>query len=182
MLKKCDVQTNAVDNVNKISNKPSHNATRYTKRNDNRGKGSAKGSELTCYRCGNVGHFGRDPSCPAKGKTCRKCGGHNHFATMCKSKNITKTKANVNQVTSDYAFNVTTGNTHSHTEKLPINVGGVMLDMMVDSVASRNIVDANTWENLKRGKIECTSEKGSGTHLYHLPPLYHCLCEEHLIV
>ena len=37
VLIKCDVQTNAGDTVNKISNKPSHNATRYTKRNDNRG-------------------------------------------------------------------------------------------------------------------------------------------------
>ncbi|XP_030853873.1 uncharacterized protein K02A2.6-like [Strongylocentrotus purpuratus] len=41
---------------------------------------------LECYRCGNKGHFGKDASCPAKGKICRKCGGQNHFATMCKSK------------------------------------------------------------------------------------------------
>ena len=85
---------------------------------------------------------------------------------MCKSKNTTKKKANVNRVASDYAFNVTIDNTNYHTEKLPINVSGVMLDMMVDSGASSNIVDANTWDNLKQGKIECTSEKGSGTRLY----------------
>ena len=35
--------------------------------------------EPTCYRCGRFGHFGRDPGCPAKGKTCRKCGLKDHF-------------------------------------------------------------------------------------------------------
>ena len=35
--------------------------------------------EQTCYRCGRFGHFGRDPGCPAKGKTCRKCGLKDHF-------------------------------------------------------------------------------------------------------
>ena len=39
-----------------------------------------------CYRCGKVGHFGRDSECPAKGKTCHKCGGADHFGSQCRTK------------------------------------------------------------------------------------------------
>ena len=42
--------------------------------------------DYECYRCGNKGHFGKDPCCPARGKTCAKCGGKDHFAKKCKSK------------------------------------------------------------------------------------------------
>ena len=36
------------------------------------------------YRCGTVGHFGRDPNCPARGKVCKKYGGTNHFPSILK--------------------------------------------------------------------------------------------------
>ncbi|XP_041471762.1 uncharacterized protein K02A2.6-like [Lytechinus variegatus] len=58
-----------------------------------RGKSSRNAeSGHECYRCGNLGHFGSDASCPAKGKTCRSCGGHDHFAKKCKSKSKKKSK------------------------------------------------------------------------------------------
>jgi hypothetical protein len=41
---------------------------------------------VTCYRCGFKGHYGRDLECPARGKTCTKCHCANHFAKMCKTK------------------------------------------------------------------------------------------------
>ena len=43
-------------------------------------------SPAKCYRCGRTGHFGRDPTCPARGKTCNKCKGKDHFAAVCKTK------------------------------------------------------------------------------------------------
>ena len=49
-------------------------------------KTSGEPGNKTCYRCGNTGHFGRDPECPAKGKTCRSCGGADHFSSQCRSK------------------------------------------------------------------------------------------------
>ena len=44
------------------------------------------GENKTCYRCGHMGHFGRDPECPAKGKTCKTFGGADHFALQCRAK------------------------------------------------------------------------------------------------
>lgn len=38
------------------------------------------------YRCGKVGHFGRDSECSAKGKTCHKCGGADHFGCSVERK------------------------------------------------------------------------------------------------
>ena len=48
--------------------------------------GEKKSTDDSCYRCGNFGHYGCDPKCPAKGKTCKNCGGKNHFAVVCKTK------------------------------------------------------------------------------------------------
>ena len=50
---------------------------------EDKGKEPVKG---TCYRCGKVGHFGRDSECPARGKSCHKGGGADHFGSQCKTK------------------------------------------------------------------------------------------------
>ena len=39
-----------------------------------------------CYRCGQTGHFGRDPQCPAKNARCRKCDNIGHFESECRTK------------------------------------------------------------------------------------------------
>ena len=61
---------------------------RYSRRDiqERKGKESNQGSKQACYRCGPVGHFGLDPNCPARGKTCKKCGGADHFAQQCETK------------------------------------------------------------------------------------------------
>ena len=41
---------------------------------------------------------------------------------------------------------------------LKLSVGGVELEMLVDSGATNNIVDEETWEDLKAKKIKCKSE------------------------
>jgi len=38
-------------------------------------------AKRACYRCGKVGHFGRDPE-------CHKCGGVDHFGSQCKTKTV----------------------------------------------------------------------------------------------
>ena len=56
------------------------------KQQDKTKESTSEVTKQACYRCGNVGHFGRDPECPARGKTCHKCGG----ADQCKTTKATK--------------------------------------------------------------------------------------------
>lgn len=73
-----------------------------------KGKGDQK--PITCYRCGNQGHFARNPDCPAKNKTCNKCKQTGHFAaSVCKTKKgqaTEKNKVNFVDDHDEYASNV----------------------------------------------------------------------------
>jgi len=42
-------------------------------------------------------------------------------------------------------------------EKIEVTVGGCKLNMIIDSGASTNVVDKQTWEWLKRNKVKCES-------------------------
>ena len=127
-----------------------------------------------CYRCGKLGHFGRDSECPAKGKTCYKCGGADHFGSQCRTKTTKplkprreektkgkKKKKSVRYVGSErdedeYAFTV---NSATSPEKIDVTVGGVVVAMLIDSGASTNVIDRNLWSKLKQDKIKCVSRK-----------------------
>ena len=138
---------------------------------EDKGKEPVKG---TCYRCGKVGHFGRDSECPARGKTCHKCGGADHFGSQCKTKTAKppkpireekpkgkKKKKSVRYEGSErdedeYAFTV---NSVTSPEKIEVTVGGVVVEMLIDSGASTNVIDKNLWSKLKQDKIKCVSRK-----------------------
>ena len=78
-----------------------------------------------CYRCGKLRHFGRDPLCPARGKTCRKCGGKNHFPVVCKTKHHSQGRVNclASPTEYDFVFGITDGNASS-TINVSVCVGG----------------------------------------------------------
>ena len=112
------------------------------------GNQNRKKNGIQCYRCGSSRHLGRDPKCPARGQTCRKCKkkpGVNHVQE--------ELKADGDQV--DYAFRVAN---EAHSNLLKLSVDGVKLEMLLDSGATNNIVDEETWEDLKVKKIKCKSE------------------------
>jgi hypothetical protein len=62
---------------------------------------SRKPDTSSCYRCGTVGHYGRDSTCPARGKTCAKCQLSDHFAKMCKTQTAKPTNKHVNAITEE---------------------------------------------------------------------------------
>jgi hypothetical protein len=43
--------------------------------------------------------------------------------------------------------------------KVIVSVGGVLLEMVIDSGASTNVMDKHLWEDLKKKHIICTSRK-----------------------
>ncbi len=148
--------------INRITSATNNRDQRYSRRPCTT---PAKGS--ICYRCGNTGHYGRDPTCPARGKTCSNCGGVNHFAAVCKSKSSVNNRVRLVQpVSSDesddkpaYAFHLPDSRNRGPTIKA--NIGGVDMQILVDSGATKNIVDEITWEWLKQHRIICTSKVAS---------------------
>lgn len=67
-----------------------------------------------------------------------------------------------------YAFVV---DDDSNTERVTFDVGGVDLLMLIDSGASSNIMDENTWELLKSKNIKCVCTKAN--HYIHTLPRCH---------
>ncbi|XP_070572649.1 uncharacterized protein [Ptychodera flava] len=130
-----------------------------------KGKRSSHSSNA-CYRCGQSGHYGKDPNCPARGKKCLKCNGADHFAAVCKTKqkkvNCVNSDQNPSSVSGDYAFHI---KDQASSGVIPTVIGGVKLNMLVDSGATTNIVDEDTWKTLKAKKIQCASYK-QNTKLY----------------
>ena len=160
MLLSVHSKTKDPESVNKVGEKPN----RFPKRNKPKTTYGASATasaspkpDKTCYRCGFSGHYGRDSNCPARGKTCRKCGGKDHFAEKCR----TQKKTQVNQVkesesgTKDYVFVISD---YEQSNKLNVCVGGVELEVLVDSGATSNIIDEATWETLKTKKVKCKSQ------------------------
>lgn len=128
----------------------------------------------TCYRCGSKSHNGNGLRCPARGKKCDQCYKIGHFSNVCRSANKRKypekrsdgntfeTQAkrrkqhgNVRAIeaTEDiddepsFIYNIGDGD-----ELLWVKIGGVLVQVLIDSGSSKNIIDDTTWEHmLKQG-------------------------------
>ena len=117
-----------------------------------------------CYRCNKPGHFGRDESCPARGTTCRKCGGKDHYEVCCRSRKKIGKSPQVKAVAPEhddsdssegYAFRIS--DSERRRNNLEVSIGNVSAHIIVDSGASVNVVGRDTWQDLKRQKVKCTS-------------------------
>ena len=138
----------SINRINERSNNPSTST-----------QGRFQGRDKICYRCGLLGHFCRDPQCPARGKTCRKCRGKDHFEKVCKTKSYSRQVGrepddNDPGPQHDYAFSITEG---EHSEMVTVQVGGVDFKMLIPSGANSNIIDEGTWEQLKVKGVKCES-------------------------
>lgn len=180
---KVDSQLAAMTPERKGEGATSVNRIEGTKRGPdkrNQSRDTRNSQETICYRCGRAGHVSRDPTCPAKGQYCHKCGQEGHFQKQCKTKQKGKGKqrktngrpntkyhrdprgGTANMIDSEddgegpvYAFAVG----DKKQEKIEVTVGGCKLNTIIDSGASTNIVDRQTWEWLKRNKVKCKSTR-----------------------
>lgn len=131
-----------------------------------------------CTRCGNTGHYAIDTSCPARDKECNKCKRFGHFANKCRTIVSGKRKFQQSNVgnkrlkpervreirsnsenredTKDrsFIFNMTDGD-----ELLWMKVGGVLVQVMVDSGCKRNIIDERSWNYLKANGVKTWNQK-----------------------
>ena len=112
-----------------------------------------------CCRCNGIDHLARDEKCPARYSTCSKCKFKGHLAVCCKSQG---NRANVVQIDDDGLGDIDRNYAFTLCEKglmnmVTCNVGGVDLEMIVDSGASVNVIDKTTWKDLKAENIKCKS-------------------------
>ena len=157
-----------LERVNRISQKY-HQRKEKERAAKKFGKEKKVLKERKCTRCGRTGHSERDRSCPALGKACNKCGLLGHFAACCRSKVERKRPSEkqrsdgANQISEEpeedyYAFVVKCGGDLSGVADLCI--GGVQLkNVLIDSGATCNIVDCDTWESLKQEGVKCRSQR-----------------------
>ena len=132
-------------------------------------------STQKCRNCGKASHQGT--VCPAKGKECNKCGKLNHFARSCLSK-ATKTgenpkkrsnkhnKGNKNirplahsdsESEGEYLYPVKT--TEKRRPYTRVKVLGHSFSAMVDTGASINVIDKETFAKLPEIELENTKTR-----------------------
>ncbi|XP_071503133.1 uncharacterized protein [Diadema antillarum] len=117
----------------------------------------------TCYYCG--GPYPHQTSCPAAGKQCKACNKMGHFAKVCRSSsrrgkiNNVKdgddvTGTSVTQPDDEYSFTIrdkiySAQNGHKHLPTTQLMVGHKGMEVIIDSGATVNIMDAPTFHDLK---------------------------------
>ena len=108
-----------------------------------------------------------------KGKTCSKCQGNGPFAKMCSSKchvqggkkPVRQDKQRIDAVESNNSEHAFAVNSHNPST-LEVTVGRRILNMLIDSGASINMMSAMTWEKVKREGVECSSRTSSDKKLF----------------
>ena len=84
---------------------------------------------------------------------------------------------------SDYAFVVRSVNDQSNDGVVSLDVGGVHVNLLVDSGATVNVIDKKLWEAMKAKKVKCTSKVSSKPlHAYGGKPLTVIGCFEANVV
>lgn len=170
-------ESNSADKVYKVKDFSSQGYRRPLATKFRSGEGRYRGrpavrhtTNVVCFNCGKSGHISSSDSCPAKGKQCRNCKRVGHFDYTCKSSRSSVKQTSFSPPSKKirvveeketreadegkvyYAF--FNGNL---TNMLTFEIGGVSLDMLVDSGADANLVTSEAWEKLKQAGVRVTS-------------------------
>ncbi|XP_052564009.1 uncharacterized protein K02A2.6-like [Culex pipiens pallens] len=131
---------------------------------------------IRCFSCGRPDHLSTDRNCPARNIRCRKCKQMGHYEPYCRQREKkfirrqdthqdtassrkvhlveeTKVKAEAEQhngSTKTY-YTFFSGN---ETNVVLCTVGGVELDLLVDSGSDVNLIPDTVWESLKLKSVE----------------------------
>eukprot|EP00794_Sanderia_malayensis_P000736 gene736-biopygen16 len=135
-----------------------------------------------CFTCG--GEYPHKGDCPAKGKQCGSCGKQGHFAIVCRSKGDKKDHSHVHkpqrrqhkqrirplkhsasssssssgsESEDDYMYTITAN--RPHTPQAWITVAGYTFKAIVDSGATINVIDTETFAKMQNIKLMHTSTK-----------------------
>lgn len=138
--------------------------------------------EKLCHNCGLPGHEAKEQSCPARGKECRNCRIYGHFERLCRkpkqqrpvpghgnnriqavedeqpvSNDGSNVKEENDQEKVYYAFY--SGN---ESNVMTCYIGGIELEMLIDSGADANLITKAAWVKLKDERVRLiSSTKGS---------------------
>lgn len=155
--------------VNKIYSQKANSQREFTRKKRDQTQG------IECGRCGYKGHRASDPKCPAKGKDCTKCGKPDHFARKCRTREMQKRDhehsndenpnpakqkreeqavQTIDQFVKHNDFEDVFCDTLNDTNKIWCTVGNIEVQVVVDSGSRYNIVDRETWADLKAKNIE----------------------------
>lgn len=121
---------------------------------------------MECSRCGLKGHKSNDTECSARDKKCSKCDKIGHFARKCFTKGNENIEPRsklfkrepVRMITGydDYDDVFCVSTCDDDNNKIWCKVGGVVTEVVVDSGTKRNIVDRESWLELKAKNIITT--------------------------
>lgn len=129
-------------------------------------------SKVVCYACGKSGHISRDTACPAKGQKCRRCQTLGHFEKACRKRSSTSqdnfVARKIRAVSNESASISTekdistdeveqkvyyTFHTGNEANLMQCEVGGVSIEMIIDSGSDVNLISAGTWETMKAKRV-----------------------------
>jgi len=132
-----------------------------------------KTKQQRCGYCG--GQFPHKGTCPARGKECNKCGKLNHYASVCRggkpckrqnkrTKDIKPLEAdneNDSSASDDYLYSLANSSLsyRKETPKTKVTVAGHKFAITVDTGASINVMDQETFLKLKGISLHKTNVK-----------------------
>ncbi|CAB3244910.1 unnamed protein product [Arctia plantaginis] len=143
--------------INKIDNKT---VKRFTRREE----------VDSCCRCGSKNHKSDSSTCPAVNANCIKCGFKGHFQKHCrtrankrKSSNFppnnkykkpkVESSQNKGSTSVDYIFHI------DDDAMIDCQVGGVQIQMLIDSGSKSNIINDRTWEYMKQSQVRVSNQE-----------------------